>query len=89
MITAPCPLELGGVRVGATICHDHYLGLLPRYLAGCGARLAKTGIRWTAIGALAPPGCYRVHVRERQSMIAARLRKKWEMARHVAGGTMV
>ena len=31
--------ELGGVRAGATICHDHYLGLLPRYLAGRGARL--------------------------------------------------
>ena len=25
--------ELGGVRTGATICHDHYLGLLQRYLA--------------------------------------------------------
>ena len=44
-------------------------------------RLAKTGIRWTEIGALAPPGCYRVHVRERQSMVAARLRRKWEEAR--------
>ena len=31
--------ELGGVRAGATICHDHYLGLLPRHLAKCGARL--------------------------------------------------
>ena len=31
--------ELGGVRAGATICHDHYLGLLPRYLAKRGARL--------------------------------------------------
>ena len=31
--------ELGGVSAGATICHDHYLGLLPRYLAKCGARL--------------------------------------------------
>ena len=31
--------ELAGVRVGATICHDHYLGLLPRHLAQCGAQL--------------------------------------------------
>ena len=31
--------ELGGVSAGATICHDSYLGLLPRYLAKCGARL--------------------------------------------------
>ena len=31
--------ELGGVTAGATICHDHYLGLLPRFLAKRGARL--------------------------------------------------
>jgi len=31
--------ELGGVSAGATICHDAYLGLLPRYLAKAGARL--------------------------------------------------
>ena len=31
--------ELSGVSAGATICHDHYLGLLPRYLAKRGARL--------------------------------------------------
>ena len=31
--------ELAGVTAGATICHDHYLGLLPRFLAGRGARL--------------------------------------------------
>ena len=31
--------ELGGVRAGATICHDHYLGLLQRRLAERGARL--------------------------------------------------
>ena len=31
--------ELGGVTTGATICHDHYLGLLPRFLARRGARL--------------------------------------------------
>ncbi len=31
--------ELGGVRAGATICHDCYLGLLQRHLAKSGARL--------------------------------------------------
>ena len=31
--------ELGGVRAGATICHDCYLGLLQRRLAKSGARL--------------------------------------------------
>ena len=31
--------ELGGVTAGATICHDHYLGLLPRYLGRRGARV--------------------------------------------------
>lgn len=31
--------ELGGTRAGATICHDHYLGLLPRFLAKGGARV--------------------------------------------------
>lgn len=31
--------ELGGIRAGATICHDHYLGLLPRFLAKGGARV--------------------------------------------------
>ncbi|MCY3856789.1 MAG: carbon-nitrogen hydrolase family protein [Rhodospirillales bacterium] len=30
--------ELKGVTVGATICHDHYLGLLPRFLAKQGAQ---------------------------------------------------
>ena len=36
---APClPIfELGSVSAGATICHDHYLGLLPRFLAKQGA----------------------------------------------------
>ena len=29
--------ELRGVRAGATICHDHYLGLLPHFLASQGA----------------------------------------------------
>ena len=32
-------IELGGACVRATICHDHYLGLLPRHLARCGAQL--------------------------------------------------
>ena len=32
--------ELGGVKAGATICHDHYLGMLQRYLyKNGGARL--------------------------------------------------
>ena len=31
--------EMGGVTAGATICHDHYLGLLPRFLGRHGARL--------------------------------------------------
>ena len=31
--------ELGGVTAGATICHDHYLGLLPRFLGKRGACL--------------------------------------------------
>ena len=32
-------LDLRGVTAGATICHDHYLGLLPRFLARRGAQL--------------------------------------------------
>ena len=31
--------DLVGVRAGATICHDQYLGLLPRFLARRGARI--------------------------------------------------
>ena len=31
--------DLRGITAGATICHDHYLGLLPRYLAKRGAQL--------------------------------------------------
>ncbi len=31
--------DLSGVRAGATICHDQYLGLLPRFLAKRGARI--------------------------------------------------
>ncbi|MCY3728791.1 MAG: carbon-nitrogen hydrolase family protein [Nitrospira sp.] len=48
--------ELGSVRAGATICHDHYLGLLPRFLAKCGAHLwvnpsynNVTDIKWSSI----------------------------------------
>ena len=48
--------ELGGVRAGATICHDCYLGLLQRHLAKNGARLwlNPTGdnvvdIKWSSV----------------------------------------
>ena len=48
--------ELGGAWAGATICHDHYLGLLPRALARRGARLwvnpsfdNVTDIKWSSI----------------------------------------
>ena len=48
--------ELGGAKAGATICHDHYLGLLPRALARRGARLwinpsfdNVTDIKWSSI----------------------------------------
>ena len=48
--------ELAGVTAGATICHDHYLGLLPRFIAGCGAHLwvnpsyeNVTDIKWSSI----------------------------------------
>jgi len=48
--------ELGGVRAGATICHDQYLGLLPRFLAKRGACLwvnpsfdNVTDIKWSSI----------------------------------------
>ena len=48
--------KLAGVTAGATICHDHYLGLLPRFLAGRGARLwvnpsyqNVTDIKWSSI----------------------------------------
>jgi len=55
--TAALPtFPLGDVRVGATICHDHYLGLLPRFLARNGARIwvnpsfdNVTGIKWSSI----------------------------------------
>lgn len=48
--------ELGNVRVGATICHDQYLGLLPRFLAKRGARVwvnpsfdNVSEIKWSSI----------------------------------------
>ena len=48
--------ELGGVTAGATICHDHYLGFLPRYLARHGAHLwvnpsydNVTDIKWSSV----------------------------------------
>ncbi len=48
--------RLGGVRAGATICHDHYLGLLPRFLARNGAQIwvnpsfdNVTDIKWSSI----------------------------------------
>ena len=48
--------ELGDVRVGATICHDSYLGLLSRYLAKVGARIwinpsfdNVTDIKWSSV----------------------------------------
>ena len=31
--------EFSGVSAGATVCHDSYLGLLPRYLTKAGARI--------------------------------------------------
>jgi len=49
-------LELAGATAGATICHDQYLGLLPRALAAHGARLwvnpsfdNVTDIKWSSI----------------------------------------
>ena len=48
--------EIAGVTAGATICHDQYLGLLPRALAARGARLwvnpsfdNVTDIKWSSI----------------------------------------
>ena len=48
--------ELGGVKAGATLCHDQYLGLFPRALAARGARLwvnpsfdNVTDIKWSSI----------------------------------------
>ena len=49
-------IELAGARVGATICHDHYLGLLPRHLARGKAQLwvnpslnNVTDVKWSSI----------------------------------------
>ena len=44
------------------------------------SRLAKTGVRWIRMGALAPPGCNFTHVRERQLEVAKWLRRKWALA---------
>ena len=48
--------DLGDVRAGATICHDQYLGLLPRFLAKRGAHIwvnpsfdNVTDIKWSSI----------------------------------------
>ena len=48
--------EIGGATAGATICHDHHLGLLPRALAARGARLwvnpsfdNVTDVKWSSI----------------------------------------
>ncbi len=48
--------ELSGVRAGATICYDQYLGLLPRFLAQRGAHVwvnpsfdNVTDIKWSSI----------------------------------------
>ena len=55
-ISALPTLELAGATAGATICHDQYLGLLPRALAAHGARLwvnpsfdNVTDIKWSSI----------------------------------------
>ena len=56
----PCVMlptfELGSVSAGATICHDHYLGLLPRFLAKNGVHLwvnpsfdNVTEIKWSSV----------------------------------------
>ena len=48
--------ELSGQSAGATICHDSYLGLLPRHLAQNGARMwinpsfsDVTDIKWSSV----------------------------------------
>ena len=48
--------QLAGVSAGTTICHDHYLGLLPRFLAKCGVRLWMnpsfdnvSDIKWSSV----------------------------------------
>ena len=54
--SALATFELAGATAGATLCHDQYLGLLPRALAACGARLwvnpsfdNVTDIKWSSI----------------------------------------
>ena len=48
--------ELSGAMAGATVCHDAYLGLLPRYLARAGARIwinpsfdNVTEVKWSSV----------------------------------------
>lgn len=48
--------DIGGIKVGATICHDHYLGLLPRFLARQGVQVwvnpsfdNVVDIKWSSI----------------------------------------
>ena len=48
--------ELNGATAGATVCHDAYLGLLPRYLAKAGARIwinpsfdNVTDVKWSCV----------------------------------------
>lgn len=48
--------ELGGETIGATICHDHYLGLLQRSLSQRGARVwvnpsydNVTDLKWSSV----------------------------------------
>ena len=48
--------DLRGVTAGATICHDHYLGLLPRFLAKRGVQLwvnpsfdNVSDIKWSSV----------------------------------------
>ena len=55
-ISALPTFQLAGVTAGATICHDQYLGLLPRALAARGARLwvnpsfdNVTDVKWSSI----------------------------------------
>ena len=51
-------------------------------------RLKRTsGIKWTGMGALSPAGCNREHVRERQSQVAAGLRRKWGLVRPLIRGS--
>ncbi len=49
-------LDLAGALVGVTICHDHYLGLLPRHLGRSGAQVwvnpsfdNVVNVKWSSI----------------------------------------